>query len=166
MAIKLKSLEQLAKTYTEQRYVYKDLSLDLQQSSLQEPGFNLPIPGTDIKASFDLGAIRNSLQNLFNTLPGQRFLFPEYGLDLHQFLFLPISDNTSQAIADKMLRGIQRFEPRVSVQNINVIPDIDNNTYNITIVVQIPIFQQNSILTGQLNIKTQTFTFLPTTRNR
>jgi phage baseplate assembly protein W len=166
MAIKLKNLERIAKTYTEQKYVYKDLSLDLQQSTLQEPGFNLPVPGTDIKASFDLGAIRNSLQNLFNTLPGQRFLFPEYGLDLHQFLFLPISDNTSQAIADRMLRSIQRFEPRVKVQNINIIPDIDNSTYNITIVIQIPIFQQTANLTGQLNIKTQSFIFLPTSKNR
>ena len=78
MAIRLKSLETAAKQFTEQRYLYKDLTLDINQSDLEVPGYTLPIPKEDLKASFDLGAIRNSLQNLFNTLPGQRFLFPNY----------------------------------------------------------------------------------------
>ena len=86
MAIKIKNLQQIADNYRTQRYVYKDLSLDLTQTKIQSPGFNLPVPGSDIKADFDIGAIANSLTNLFNTLPGQRFLFPEYGLDLYQFL--------------------------------------------------------------------------------
>jgi len=166
MAIKLKSLERLGKTYTEQQYVYKDLSLDIARTTIVQPGFNIPVPGADIKASFDLAAIRNSLQNLFNTLPGQRFLFPEYGLDLNQFLFLPISSSTSQSIQDRILRSIQRFEPRVRVQNINVKGDPDISTYYITLIIEIPIFQKTTTLEGQLNIKTQSFIFLPTSKNQ
>ena len=37
MAIKIKSLEKIANTYTEQRFIYKDLSLDLAQTKIQAP---------------------------------------------------------------------------------------------------------------------------------
>ena len=165
MAIKLKTLERLAKTYTEQKYLYKDLAFDLTKSELLAPGFNVPVPQSDIKASFDAAAIRNSLQNLFNTRPGQRFLFPEYGLDLHQFLFLPVTDAVASAIRDVMVRGIQRFEPRVTVQNIIVVPDSDSSTFNITIILVLPAFRNSISLQGELNIKNQSFIFLPSTRN-
>ncbi len=165
MAIKIKSLERISKTFTEQTYIYKDLSLDLTQSILDAPGFNLPTPGTDIKASFDAAAIRNSLQNLFNTIPGQRFLFPEYGLDLHQYLFLPVTDSVGNSIRDTIVRGIERFEPRVGVNNVIVTPDSDSSTFFITLILQLPIFKNAITLEGQLNINSQSFIFLPTTRN-
>ena len=63
MAIKLKNLEKLANDYTEQRFLYKDLSLDISQTKIQAPGYRIPVPGSDIRASFDLAAVRNSLQN-------------------------------------------------------------------------------------------------------
>lgn len=165
MAIKLKSLERISKTYSDQGYVFKDINFDLAFSEIENPGVKLPIPGNDIKASFDLGAIRNSLQNLFNTIPGQRFLFPEYGTDLYQYIFLPITDSTGDAIRNKIIRSIQTFERRVTILEVNVTPDTDNNKYDITIVLQIPIFRNTTTLNGELNIKSQSFIFLPTTRN-
>jgi phage baseplate assembly protein W len=162
MAIRLKNLETAAKQYTDQRYLYKDLTLDISQSDLEVPGYTLPIPEADLRASFDLGAIRNSLQNLFNTLPGQRFLFPDYGLDLYQFLFLPITPETGQVIGERMLGAIERYEPRIFVKRVNVIADPDANTYRITLIIEIPVLKQETSLQGELNIKTQSFLFLST----
>lgn len=164
MAIRLKNLELAAKQYTKQQYLYKDISLDISQSNLEVPGYTLPVPESDLKASFDFAAIRNSLQNLFNTLPGQRFLFPDYGLDLHQFLFLPITPNVGKSIGERMLRAIEKYETRVSVRKINVIADPDLSTYKITLILEIPILKQETSLQGELNIKSQSFIFLPTTR--
>ena len=79
MAIKIKSLETIANTYTEQQFIYSDLALDLAIDQKVTPGYKPgTVPKNDIKASKDYNAIRNSLTNLFNTLPGQRFLFPDY----------------------------------------------------------------------------------------
>jgi phage baseplate assembly protein W len=164
MAIRLKTLEQASQAYTRQNYVYKDLALDIERSVLDTPGFKLPVPGFDVKPSFDKAAIRNSLQNLFNTKPGQRFLFPEYGLNLEQFLFLPVTDETGEVIGERIIQGIEQFESRVSVQNVIVKPDPDNNAYYITIVIQIPIFQELISFDGELNTRSQTFTFLNTTK--
>ncbi len=165
MAIKIKTLEQISKTYTEQQYIYKDLALDMKEDTITSTGFSKAVNGTDIAVSLDSAAIKNSLQNLFNTLPGQRFLFPEYGLDLYRFLFLPVTETTGQTISRIILRGIERFEPRVRVLQINVIPDIDNLSYNITIMVQLPVFKASITFDVILNTKTQSFIFIPTSRN-
>ena len=88
MAIRLKQLERIANSYTELGYIYKDLTLDIEQTSLLSPGFNQTLPGPDVKTSFDVKAIRNSLTNLFNTLPSC-LTIPT--LDLCPVKYCPIS---------------------------------------------------------------------------
>ncbi len=165
MAIKIKSLERISKTFTEQTYIYKDLSLDLTQTVLDAPGFPLPIPGADIKASFDIAAIKNSLQNLFNTIPGQRFLFPKYGLDLYQFLFEPVTETNGNIIGNKIFTSINIYEPRVSVNNVEVILDPDNNQYIINILIDIPDLKIQTTIESVLDLRKQSFIVLPTSRN-
>jgi phage baseplate assembly protein W len=166
MAIKIKNLEQLASEYTTQKYVFKDLFLDVGLSKIESPGYTLPVPGADIKASFDVSAITNSLTNLFNTSPGQRFLFPEYGLDLHRFLFEPMTDFNAEILGRKILDGIEAYEPRVKVLQVKVFPDYDNSTYIITIVLEIPILNTTTQTQFSLDLKKQTFVFIPTSKNQ
>lgn len=166
MAVKIKNLESIANQYTTQQYVYKDLSLDLALTKIESPGFRLPIPGADIKADFDLGAINNSLTNLFNTLPGQRFLFPEYGLDLYQFLFSPVTEDNGELIGNKIYQGILQYEPRVVPKRVKVVVDPDNNQYLITIAIEIPIIGLTADTQFMFDLKKQTFISLPTSRNK
>lgn len=164
MAIKLKNLEKLANTYTEQQFIYKDLSLDIAQTKIQAPGYSIPVPGSDIRASFDLAAIRNSLQNLFNTTPGQRFLFPEYGLDLKAFLFAPITEANGVVLGNKIYAGISNWETRIRVKNIQVNADPDNNQYIINIIIELPLLNLTTTINTVLDIRKQTFQVLPTSR--
>jgi phage baseplate assembly protein W len=167
MAIKLKSLERLGNTLdNRERYLYKDLALDITENEFLAPGFKIPVPGTDIKASFDLAAIKNSLQNLFNTKPGERFLYPEYGLDLQVYLFLPITELNANIIGSKIFNTINSWEPRVNVKNVTVIIDPDNNQYLINIIVDVPTLNINTTIETVLDIKKQTFTVLPTSQIR
>jgi phage baseplate assembly protein W len=165
MAIKIKNLEQLSNDYTTKKYVYKDLSLDISLVKIESPGFNLPTPGADIKASFDLTAIANSLTNLFNTLPGQRFLFPEYGLNLYQFLFEPITDFNAEVIGKKIFDGVKKYETRVNPLQVKINPDKDNNEYRITVVIQIPVLNTTTETQFALDLKKQSFIFLPSAKN-
>lgn len=165
MAIKLRQFERLAKTYTEQQYIYKDLGLDIERDFNVAPGFPKPVVSNDIKASFDLAAIKNSLTNLFNTLPGQRFLFPEYGLDLYQFLFQPITVYNADTIGNIIYRKIETYEPRVNVQRVNVTADPDKSVYYITIIIEIPILGLVSEAPFVLDTKKQSFILIPTSRN-
>jgi phage baseplate assembly protein W len=165
MAIKLTNFERIAKNYTEQKYIYKDLALDMKENILVSSGFAKPVNGTDIAASFDLAAIKNSLQNLFNTIPGQRFLFPEYGLDLYQFLFEPITFGNANLIGNAILQGIQTYESRAVVRNVNVIAKPDESLYEISIIIEIPIIQLTAQLPAVLDTKKQSFIFVPTSKN-
>lgn len=160
MAIKIKTLEQISKTYIEQQYIYKDLTLDMKEDTITTTGFSKAINGTDIAVSLDSAAIKNSLQNLFNTLPGQRFLFPEYGLDLRQYLFYPVNEGTGEAIKNKINTAIRTWEPRVQVNNILVIPEPDKNQYVINIILDIPSLSLNTTLNGLIDTSKQNFLIL------
>lgn len=165
MAIQLKNFERATKTYTEQQYVYKDLTLDIGLRQLIAPGFPTNLKSNDIDSSVDLAAIKNSLTNLFNTLPGQRFLFPEYGLDLNQFLFEPITVTNADLIGNAILQKVQVYEPRITVDKVLVEADPDNSTYNITIIITIPILNTQFPLPFAFDTRQQTFISLPTSRN-
>lgn len=165
MAIKIKTLEQITDNYKSKQYIYKDLFLDFEQTKITSPGFQQSLQSNDIKVDYDLAAIINSLTNLFNTLPGQRFLFPEYGLDLNQFLFSPITIDNGDLIGNIIYNGIRTFEPRVTPQKVNIAADPDNSQYFVTIIINIPIFNINTGLDFLLDIKKQSFIFLETSRN-
>jgi phage baseplate assembly protein W len=166
MAIKIKELEELNKTFTAQNYVYKDLSLDLVQTKIDSPGVTLPVPGSDVKASFDLAAITNSLTNLFNTLPGQRFLFPKFGLNLYPYVFEAVTVENGELIGETVLRAIETFEPRVRVLNVNVEVDIDNQQYYVAVILELPIFKTTVTQNFVFKIRQQSFIALPIQRKK
>ena len=166
MAIKISNLQQISDQYKQKDYYYKDLHLDFEKSSNFSTSLNRKIEGNDVKIDFDESAIRNSLRNLFNTKPGQRFLFPLYGLDLYQFLFEAVSEFNGQLIGEKIVTSIENFEPRVSVVECNIIAKPDDNEYDITIVVKIPILNSVASINTLLDVKNQSFIFLETSRNQ
>lgn len=166
MAIRFKELETLANTYTDKGYLYKDLALDLQQKQTIEPGYTTAVRGGDIKESINLAAIQNSLQNLFNTLPGQRFLFPEYGLDLYQFLFSPITDLNARVLGERVLQSIKIYEPRVIARNVNITVDPDGSQYFLNITIEIPALNLIDRTDFLLDTKKQSFIFIPNSRNK
>jgi uncharacterized protein len=167
VAIKLTRLEQVAQQYTaNQPSVYIDLHLDYQVQRILNTSLGYPISGNDIRVDYDESAIKNSLINLFNTKPGQRFLFPTYGLDLNQYLFEAITTSNARTIGTNIVNSIEKYEPRVKVINVNVSPDEESNLYNITIAIQIPIFNTTTTLNTILDVKTKSFIYLQSPRNR
>ena len=166
MAIKIANLEQIADQFKQKQFAFKDLHLDFGKTSIYNPVLRTRIDGNDVNVDFDESAIRNSLKNLFNTRPGQRFLFPLYGLDLYQYLFETVSQENGQLIGEKIVASVENFEPRVRVQNCNVVAKPDDNEYEITLIVSIPIFNTVASINTILDTKNQTFIFVETSRNR
>lgn len=114
-------------------YVYSDLHLDItEDKSVSNTVLR------DIRADYDLVAIKNSLTNLFNTIPGQKLLSPTYGLDLSRFLFEPVSEAIGRLIGDTIISGINAFEPRARVERVFVRGIPDDNMYEITLIISVP----------------------------
>lgn len=166
MAIKIPNLKLVADQYAVKQYVFKDLHLDFAKEYNFDQTSHTKIDANDIQVDFDLKAITNSLKNLFNTKPGQRFLFPKYGLDLNQFLFEPITKVNARDIGEKIVRSVREFEPRVVVQNCNVTPLYDDNEYDIDLTMLFPTFNTSFTLNGLLNTTAQTFIVAETSRTR
>ena len=134
-------------------HTYKDIGLDIKAETNSLPrGLYREENVTDIKASKDEAAIRNSLTNIFNTIPGQKLLSPEFGLDLRRYLFSPLSEDIAQNIGDTILQGLARWEPRVIVNEVHVHADFDQNQYIISLYITIPTLNTSNVrYTRELN---------------
>lgn len=166
MAITITNLQQISDEYAIDNFVYSDLHLDLKTESNFMPEINQSVDQVDIKISYDQNAILNSLKNLFNTRPGQRILFPEYGLDLHNYLFEGITQENAQLIGERITKAVRLYEPRVVLKQCNIELFPDMNQYNISLIVQFPVFNTIQTLNSTLDTKSQSFIFIETSRNR
>lgn len=129
------------------KYHYSDLSLDLQfnQKPIGASNLTRKAGDTDLKTDFDEHAIANSLRNLFSTKPKQRILDPEYGLRFEQFLFEKVTIQNARLIARKIEQGVERFEPRVKILNIEVIANEVKRRYEILLNLTIPSINKNIV---------------------
>jgi phage baseplate assembly protein W len=133
-------------------YIYRDLSLDLKTSYNVESTLNSKNVIRDLVPSDDVEAVKNSIFNLFTTMPGQKILNPVYGLNLLQFVFNGITETGARMLGDLIFKGISRFEPRVSVKKVFVFPDIDNQNYEIGLRLDVPTLNiQGLTLKGKLS---------------
>ena len=119
-------------------YTYADLHLDLREKYLINNPLHQVPEINDIMVDYDIDALKNSLLNLFSTSPGDKILSPEFGLDLREFIFEPITRDRAFDLQRKIFTGITRFEPRLSIISVVVVPDFDAMEYNISINYSVP----------------------------
>lgn len=153
----------------ERDYTYVDLNLDVEESTI-DVTTGLNTSRRDIKVSYDEEAIKNSLKNIFNTRPGERFLIPTFGCNLWGYLFQPVTQMVAKQIGNTILDAIEKWEPRVNVENITVVgrpfgtiaskdrgnfdiktalPNTENE-YSVTVLVSIPALRRRTKLEGIL----------------
>jgi len=102
----------------------------------------------DLNVNFDEAAIKDALIVLLNIYPGENILFPTMGLDLQKELFEQISEANGYVLASKIRTAIARWEPRVTVEQINVAALIDLQTYEVELIIRIPALKYKTKLTG------------------
>ena len=76
-------------------------------------------------------AVLYALTNIFSTDQDERLFNLDVTANLNDLLFEPISDEITSLIYARVVNAIQRFEPRVRLNNQNswVIPNYDANEY-------------------------------------
>lgn len=82
--------------------------------------------------------IQASLQILFGTAPGERFLVPKYGLDMHELMFEPMSTTMRTLLTDRARTAILIYEPRIKLLNLQIdSPDANEGTLQILLEYEI-----------------------------
>jgi phage baseplate assembly protein W len=133
--IKVSSIAEPTKSTSD--FTYTDLKLDLEFDYTRNNEFLKKKEVRDLKIDYDYAAVRNSIFNLFNTIPGQRILNPTFGLNLQRYLFTPINEATGYALGNEILNGINAYEPRVRINSINVESDEVNQQYIVTLIITV-----------------------------
>jgi len=64
--------------------------------------------------------VASSLQILLGTTPGERVMQPLYGCNLSELLFESLDTRMKTLIADKVESAILYFEPRVTLDSVNL----------------------------------------------
>ena len=119
---------------------FKDISLSFE-----------PHPVTkDITVIKNANAIKRSIRNIVQTIPGERFFNPILGSDVRSSLFEFVDFGTASVIQKEIKTAIENFEPRVYNVEVEAIAIPDDNEFEVNIYFDI---------IGQ-EFPTQEFTFM------
>jgi uncharacterized protein len=68
-------------------------------------------------------SVRQMIKAILLTRPGEQLLHPEFGAGLEQFLHGPNTITTRRRIRDAIAAGLERWEPRITVDRVEVEAD-------------------------------------------
>lgn len=102
---------------------FKDLSITFDKHPITN----------DLMVVKDFVAIKKSVQNLLTTFPGERFFNPNIGSKITRLLFEPIDYITATTVREEIQYTIQAFEPRVRLNSVDVVPNFEEDGYDVTI---------------------------------
>ena len=123
--------------------------LDLQKNIAI--GVSLPFNGPGVfKSTYTTkDQIKSNLINLLLTDKGERVMNPNFGTNLKRFLFEGITNNNIETLKDNILSSILTYIYEITVTNIILVPDTDNNLINLTIEYYLNISQTPDQVTVQ-----------------
>jgi phage baseplate assembly protein W len=106
---------------------FKDVSMSFLSNPLND----------DLIALKNEQAIARSIRNIVFTFPGEKFFDESFGSDVSRSLFENIDDLSAETMRDQIEESINRFEPRVNLKKVKVLPDFDNNAYEAIVIYDI-----------------------------
>lgn len=115
-----------------------DLKLDLDINEIKERPLNAKESTHDLKRVVNEESVIIALRNLFNTHSCSRLLNPEMSFNVSQYLFEPLSATKAWFLGYDIMQFFPLYEPRVQVQNVEVVANISENVYEITLVLGFP----------------------------
>ncbi len=106
---------------------FKDVSMSFLSNPLND----------DLIALKNEQAIARSIRNIVFTFPGEKFFDESFGSEVSRSLFENIDDLSAETMRDQIEESINRFEPRVNLKKVKVLPDFDNNAYEAIVIYNI-----------------------------
>lgn len=103
--------------------IYADLDLEFKPH---------PLTG-DVPMKFDEDAVKRSIRHLILTNAYERKFHPEVDSTLRQFLFEPMGPIVEATIRSRIKNILDNYEPRVKIEEIEVVGDERTQSYEISI---------------------------------
>jgi hypothetical protein len=93
--------------------------------SITERGGVAEVAGLDI--------LDQSIRIILGTTPGERAMRPDFGCDLASLVFAPNNAATANLARLYVESALTRWEPRVELEAVDVVNDLDRNALVITV---------------------------------
>ena len=119
---------------------FKDISLSFEPHTVTK----------DLPVLKNANAIRRSVRNLVQTIPGERFFNPVLGSSVYDSIFDLYDFGVSTLVEEEIVTTIDNFEPRVENVQVRVDARPDQHNFDVTIFFDI---------VGQ-ELPTQEFSFI------
>ncbi len=81
---------------------------------------------SEIALSSDEDKIGESIRIILGTAPGERLMRPDFGCGIHDYVFAPNNVRTGGLIRYHVEEALNRWEPRIDLQDVSVEPGSDN----------------------------------------
>jgi phage baseplate assembly protein W len=85
----------------------------------------------DIVLSKDASAIKQAIVNILLTNKGERLFNFEFGSSIRQYLFEPLDFATAGQVSGSIKSTLSKFEPRIGVTDVSVLPNYDDNGFDV-----------------------------------
>jgi phage baseplate assembly protein W len=72
--------------------------------------------------------IEEAIRLILGTAYGERPMRPEFGCAIHDYVFAPVDASTAGDIAYEVRRSLERWEPRVDVEEIDISFDPEDSS--------------------------------------
>ena len=99
------------------------------------PAFNKD--SGSIAMASDEEDILQSMQVILSTIPGERILNPDFGINTERLLFEPLDTTLKTLMKDLINRSILEYEPRVILDQVELEPSPEEGLIAITIAFTI-----------------------------
>ena len=110
---------------------------DLRNREFLGQGLAFPLqvsPRGSIALAIGERDIEQAIGIILETVPGERVMRPEFGCRVHELIFAPNNASTHGLIIHYVEQALERWEPRIQVQEIEVNTDPTNGA---TLLVEI-----------------------------
>jgi phage baseplate assembly protein W len=111
-------------------------------------GVNIPFSNGSVFTSNYLtrDAIKNNLLNFFSTKKGERVMNPLFGSIIQSTVFESLTSDINDTLQTIIKDEINAYFNFVNIQSIDVLPNEDFNTLNITLTYQVSNFGINDTI--------------------
>tara|TARA_Y100001938_G_scaffold149653_1_gene237293 strand:- start:131 stop:532 length:402 start_codon:yes stop_codon:yes gene_type:complete len=106
---------------------FKDLSMTFQSNPLNN----------DLIGIKNENAIARSVKNIIFTEPGEKFFNEDFGSRVTKLLFENVDDIVASELKDEIVDSLVNYEPRISLIDVNITPDYENNSFDAVITYEI-----------------------------
>ena len=106
---------------------FKDLSLSFAKNKVTD----------DLLVKKEDAAVKQAVLNILLTNKGERVYDSDYGSNIRTYLFEPLDFGTAGTIKDEIIRTLNNYEPRVTVDECIVEPNIESNGFDVRLDFQV-----------------------------